>query len=99
MRLTDEQVAGIRDVVRAEVGEQAEIRLFGSRLDDARKGGDVDLFVEVPHAVTNPALLSARISARVGRLMYGRQVDVVLSAPNLRKAAIHDIARARGQKL
>lgn len=46
-----------------------------------------------------PALLSARIAARVSRAMHGRKVDVVISAPNLQSLPIHDIARREGELL
>lgn len=75
------------------------IRVFGSRLDDAAQGGDVDLLLELTDPVDNPAFLAAQLSARVSRAMYGRKVDVLLSAPNLMRLPIHDIAFKEGQLL
>jgi predicted nucleotidyltransferase len=75
------------------------VRLFGSRLLDDARGGDVDLLVELPDAVEQPAMLAARLSTRISRAMDGRQVDVVLLAPNLRRLPIHDIALREGQPL
>lgn len=99
MRLSDEQIVVIRDVIRQEAGSEARVRVFGSRLDDKRRGGDLDLFVEVDRPVTNPAWLSARISARLTRSMHGRDVDVVLSAPNLRREPLHAVAEREGRLL
>ncbi len=89
MRLTAEQIDIIRRVVRAEAGADTTVRLFGSRLDDAARGGDIDLLLQIPHPVENPALVSARIAAKLIRAMGGRHVDVVLAAPNLRVLPIH----------
>ena len=89
MRLTAEQIDIIRRVVRAEAGADTTVRLFGSRLDDAARGGDIDLLLQIPHPVENPALVSARIAAKLIRAMGGRHVDVVLAAPNLRTLPIH----------
>jgi hypothetical protein len=47
----------------------ARVRLFGSRLDDGAKGGDVDPMFELPEPVDNPALLAAQLSARISRAM------------------------------
>lgn len=95
-RLTDEQIAAIRRIIAEEAGAEARTRVFGSRLRDERKGGDLDLYVTLDQAVDNPALLSARIAARVGRTMDGRHVDVLLSAPNLRRLPIHTVAEREG---
>ena len=97
MRLSAEQVAHIREVVHQEAGPDARVRLFGSRLNDQCRGGDVDLLVELDRAVANPAWLAAHISARLTR--HGRGVDVLLSAPNLLRGAIHAVAEQEGHLL
>lgn len=99
MRLTDEQIQAIRDSVRNVVGSSAKVRVFGSRLQDDARGGDLDLLVELPEAVEHPARLSAQLSARISRAMHGRSVDIVLLAPNLRRLPIHDIALREGRLL
>ena len=80
MRLTAEQIDIIRRVVRAEAGADTTVRLFGSRLDDAARGGDIDLLLQIPHPVDNPALISARIATKLVRALGGRHVDVVPAA-------------------
>jgi hypothetical protein len=42
MRLTKAQIDTIRKATSQNFGEDALIRLFGSRLDDTKRGGDVD---------------------------------------------------------
>ncbi len=73
--------------------------VFGSRLDDEGSGGDLDILLQIPHPVDNPAWLAAQFSARVSRVVDGRKVDVLLIAPNLQRLPIHDIALSRGQLL
>lgn len=46
MRLTEQQTQHIVRSVQQHLGPASRIWLFGSRLDDAKKGGDIDLFVE-----------------------------------------------------
>ena len=96
MRLTTTQIEFIRSTAQQLLGERVRVTLFGSRVDDAKKGGDVDLLVETPEAIAEPALLSARIASRVSRAMYGRKVDVILKAPNLLAQPIHEIAARTG---
>lgn len=96
MRLTLQQTQTIRAVALQAAGEDARIRVFGSRLDDAARGGDLDLMIELSDPVADPALLAARISARVSRTLQGRKVDVLISAPNLQRLPIHDVAYQEG---
>jgi predicted nucleotidyltransferase len=99
MRLTDDQVRVIREAVAASAGPDASVRVFGSRLRDDVRGGDLDLLVELPQAVDRPARLIATLGSRISRSMHGRRVDVVLLAPNLRRLPIHDVALNEGQLL
>jgi len=96
MRLTSSQILAIREIVQLVAGEHHSVRVFGSRLDDEARGGDLDLLVECPEPVEQPALLAAQISAKISRVMHGRKVDVLLSAPNLLHLPIHDIAFQEG---
>ena len=96
MRLTDYQIQTILRLARQVAGSQARVRVFGSRLDDAVHGGDIDLMLELPESVENPALMAAQMSALVSRAMHGRKVDVLLSAPNLMRLPIHDMAFKEG---
>ena len=99
MRISSKHVQTIRDVVARECGPGARVRLFGSRLDDAGRGGDVDLLIELDESVERPALLAARLSVLLSRRLDGRSVDVVLAAPNLSRQAVHRVAEEQGQLL
>jgi predicted nucleotidyltransferase len=99
MRLNDHQIQAILQLARQIAGDRTRVRIFGSRLDDTMRGGDIDLMLELPEPVENPALMAARMSAKVSRAMHGRKVDVLLSAPNLKRLPIHDIAFKEGQLL
>ncbi|MDP2811219.1 MAG: nucleotidyltransferase domain-containing protein [Rhodocyclaceae bacterium] len=99
MRLTAEQARTIRRIADEEAGAESVVCLFGSRLDTAARGGDIDLLLQMPRAIDNPALFSARIAARLMRALGGRRVDVLLSAPNLKMLPIHEIAAAEGVRL
>lgn len=96
MRLSQSDIDAIKAVVTENCGEGAIVRLFGSRLDDTAKGGDIDLMVELDEAVEHPARLSAWLSVKIMRATQGRKVDVILAAPNLEELPIHRIAREQG---
>lgn len=46
MRLTKQQTEAITQTVTRLAGMGAAVYLFGSRLNDQAKGGDIDLFIE-----------------------------------------------------
>ncbi len=46
MRLTPAQIDTIKSTATAVLGEGVQVTLFGSRVHDEQKGGDVDLYVE-----------------------------------------------------
>ncbi len=99
MRLTTNQIDFIKQLTAQLAGNSAQVRVFGSRLDDTAKGGDLDLLLELTEPVDNPAMLAAQMSARVSRKMYGRKVDVLICAPNLKKLPIHEVGHREGNLL
>jgi predicted nucleotidyltransferase len=99
MRLTPDQVADIRQITALLAGSSARVWLFGSRVDDHARGGDVDLMLDLDVAVEEPAQLSAKFATQVSKNMYGRKVDVLIRAPNLQHLPIHSLALAEGIQL
>lgn len=99
MRITPKQASDIRTLVTQLAGSSARVSLFGSRVRDDARGGDVDLLLEVDSAVDEPAQLAARLAALVSRSMQGRKVDVLIKAPNLLHLPIHTVALAQGLRL
>ena len=84
-------------IARCEVvNGDAQVTLFGSRFDDTKKGGDIDLLITLSEPALHPAELSATISAKLIRQFQGRKVDILLSAPNLKCLPIHIIAQQNG---
>lgn len=96
MRITPVAISKIKETVTHLVGDEAQVRLFGSRLDDSKKGGDIDLLISSSQPIENPAVLSATIAAQLVRALNGRKIDVLLVAPNLNKQPIHIMAEQEG---
>lgn len=99
MRLSDDHRATIRDLTREIVGDQARVLLFGSRLDDQQRGGDVDLLVESPLPLASRLTTELRLGARLERALGGRKVDVLLIDSDTTLAPVHRAALARGVPL
>ena len=99
MRLTLDQRQIIQLAVREHAGPGARVTLFGSRVDENARGGDIDLLVESLVDVERPALLAATLAARIERALGGRKVDVLLQAPNLMVLPVHRVAKDTGVAL
>jgi predicted nucleotidyltransferase len=78
MRLTPETRQIIKQQAAELLGTDCEVRLFGSRLDDDQRGGDIDLLVATPHVVKNRVALECRLAARLYLRLGGRKVDVLI---------------------
>ncbi len=46
MRLTEQQINIIKEVASDNYGQNSKVWLFGSRVDDKKRGGDIDLYIE-----------------------------------------------------
>lgn len=95
MRLTLEQAQTIRQHVHSHMGANARMWLFGSRVDDRRRGGDVDLYVE-PDAVPD---LIASLTCK-GALADALDLHVDLIVQQLgQDLPIYRIAKQTGVRL
>lgn len=96
MRLTEQQRHLILASVQQVLGDGVTTKLFGSRVDDQAKGGDIDLYVSSVAPISQPAYCIAMIQAKIMRVLGERKVDVLLDAPNLERQEIHRIAEQQG---
>lgn len=90
MRLSQSQARTIRSLVHSNLGDQAQLRLFGSRTNDKAIGGDIDLLIELPQKIA-----LAKEIGLVAQLEHqlGCPVDVVTTWPGQRPRPIVEIAR------
>ena len=96
MRLTPEQSRAIVTATAELAGADARVRLFGSRLRDELRGGDIDLLIECPRPVARPVWLAAQITARLQRALGERKIDVLVIDPDTALEPVHRAARAEG---
>lgn len=82
-------------------GERASVFLFGSRLDDTRRGGDIDLFVTVPEFSLQRKLdAKLRFLVAIKRKLGDRRIDVVFAPGDGEEVLpIHRIAKETGVRL
>jgi predicted nucleotidyltransferase len=99
MRLTSAQIDTIKSTATAVLGEGAQVTLFGSRVNDKLKGGDIDLLLEADHPVANKPQAIGQIYAKLIRQLGDRKIDIMIKDPNSIEAAVFNIAKQHGVRL
>lgn len=101
MRLSNQQIDAIKTAVTEIFGEGAEVYLFGSRTDDARRGGDIDLLVS-PHGDLDPdERFDARLKilALLHRRLGERKIDLIIRQPEETASAFQQLVQDQAIRL
>ena len=90
MRLKPAEIDAIRSTLEA-VDPSGRIYLYGSRADDSRRGGDIDVFLEASVAIDLKTALGLQ-----NRLSNAcdTKVDLLVKAPGDVDMPIHQLARS-----
>lgn len=96
MRLSPEQIADIRQSVAETFGTDARVRLFGSRVDDAARGGDIDLHIEADGSPAELLDRELKCYARLIRRLGDRRIDLVVHRRGQPQRPIDDEALRTG---
>ena len=79
MRLSSDQVQAIRSAASSTFGAGAAVWLFGSRVDDTKRGGDIDLLVRPAQAAMDQSFAKkVRMLTLLERGLGERKVDLVI---------------------
>lgn len=101
MRLSLQQRNAICENAKINFGEFSHVWLFGSRVDDKKAGGDIDLYIE-PQEKDPATLVNAKLYFLMSlhRQLGDQKIDVVIKPfSTLNNEAIYNIARETGVQL
>lgn len=99
MRMPPDYQTTITDTAEKIFGAGASVWLFGSRLDDAAKGGDVDLLIKLESPTADKAVLAARYNALLQMKLGLQKIDVLVIDPSTDLKQIHQQALSKGVRL
>ena len=102
MRLKPAEAEAIRLSVAEVFGAAAPVWLFGSRVDDSRRGGDIDLYVETALAADERLRRRFRLQALLLERLGEQKIDLVLADPGDAEAQASLVvreAKAQGLRL
>ena len=80
MRLSATERSAIATAAQKVLPAGTRVMLFGSRTDDLRRGGDIDLLVETAGPVDAQQIveLRSRLAASLYRSMGERRIDILV---------------------
>lgn len=93
MRLTPEEKHLIREASLRHFGVRP--RLFGSRVDDSKRGGDIDLYIETLCAPEEAFGREMQLAADLYLQLGDQKIDVVVNTGRL-DLPIYRVARRQG---
>lgn len=82
MRLKPQERDAIAQAAHEVFAPGTAVFLFGSRVDDSRRGGDIDLLIETPQAMVPAELveLRTRFVSRLYRVLDEQRIDIIMTA-------------------
>ncbi|MGK5086080.1 hypothetical protein WDW86_00845 [Bdellovibrionota bacterium FG-2] len=82
VRLTSEEITGIcRAVLKCLPTQVLRISLFGSRTDMQKRGGDIDLWIELDQLCSDPALVGRQLRLAIEDEIGEQKIDLKISGP------------------
>jgi predicted nucleotidyltransferase len=90
MRLSENEKTAIPFFAREIFGSGTIVRLFGSRVDDSKKGGDIDLCLQVSEELDPRILLlkKAKFLAKLEQCIGEQKIDLLVMTKNNRDLPI-----------
>lgn len=77
MRLQTNEIQTIIKEARNIYGADVSVYLFGSRTDDSKRGGDIDILIRTDREEKMGVLARIRMIARLKLLLGDRKIDVI----------------------
>lgn len=100
MRLSEEYRIVIKETLRKYFGDGSKFYLFGSRADDSKRGGDIDLYIETDFEDSSRAF-KARSDAHWEMMerLGEQKIDFVVHVKGREFLPIENIAKMTGVEL
>ncbi len=85
MRISDHEISLIKRLACQIFGSKTKIYLFGSRIDDRKKGGDIDLFISSEQKSNLTVSKKIEFLVELKSLIGNQKIDVILDTDSTRQ--------------
>ncbi|MEN8128645.1 MAG: nucleotidyltransferase domain-containing protein [Pseudomonadota bacterium] len=99
MRLSSQMQTIIRDTVHEVFGLEATVFVFGSRIDDNAKGGDIDLLIQSANPIQRREHKALQLVAKLQIRLGDQPIDVLVLDPQTPRQPVHEEALSVGVRL
>lgn len=98
VRLGHSQISVLVKATHQCFGDNAKIWLFGSRADDSKKGGDIDLYIETD---LTSGIVAAKLEmkALIWSAFGDQKIDILVHSRTAKSSPMHAIAKQTGVEL
>lgn len=96
MRLTLAQQQLIKATVQRVLQTPHRVWLFGSRVDDNLRGGDIDLLIETEAVLPNRVQTLCSVYGALIYALGDRKLDILLKDAQTQDAPVFEIAKRTG---
>jgi uncharacterized protein len=94
MRIKNEDILLIKKIAKEYFGDDVKIYLFGSRTDNNKRGGDIDLYIETG-LKKNIVQKKIKMLGKLQEILGEQKIDIVINNFRFDKF-IYKVARREG---
>lgn len=99
MRLTEKELQAIKTSFKDNFKEKDQIWLFGSRVDDSKSGGDIDLYIETTFTIKESINVKLKFLVDIKLKIGDQKIDLILKCIDSSEQPIYTEAKSTGVKL
>jgi predicted nucleotidyltransferase len=95
MRLSVKEQNSIKVVANQVFGENAIVTLFGSRIEDGKKGGDIDLLIKCNKTISSDETyqLKLKFLVELKKRIGDQKIDVIIDAGQVNNSIFKSIEK------
>jgi len=98
MRISKKTLNIIKELAIKHFGKDIDVRIFGSRTDDRRRGGDLDIYIEASKDIELD--IRARFLSELKTKIGDQKIDLIIQRKDRPvEGTIHNYAKKTGIKI
>lgn len=98
IRITSYEREIIKSLVKKHFGADADVYIFGSRTDENKRGGDIDLYITTEMPTSEIVRSKISLLMDLEKTIGEQKIDIVVNNHSKQKP-IYEIAENQGVKL